>query len=110
MERRATQRRPVTDEERVPVVVAAGHAIERDEVVSTEDLVERAARAALDEAPKIIDHIDRISVVSTIFSPSVANGATDVARRLGISPATVKRHWTIARAWLLREIEGAGRP
>jgi hypothetical protein len=25
---------------------------------------------------------------------------------LGISPATVKRHWTLARAWLLREIRG----
>jgi RNA polymerase sigma factor (TIGR02999 family) len=26
---------------------------------------------------------------------------------LGISAATVKRHWAVARAWLLREIEGA---
>jgi RNA polymerase sigma-70 factor, ECF subfamily len=25
---------------------------------------------------------------------------------LAISPATVKRHWTMAKAWLLREIEG----
>ena len=25
---------------------------------------------------------------------------------LSIAPATVKRHWTIARAWLLRELEG----
>jgi RNA polymerase sigma factor (TIGR02999 family) len=33
----------------------------------------------------------------------------ETAGVLGISPATVKRHWTIARAWLLREIEGAGR-
>lgn len=31
----------------------------------------------------------------------------DTADALGISPATVKRHWTVARAWLLREIEGA---
>jgi RNA polymerase sigma factor (TIGR02999 family) len=26
---------------------------------------------------------------------------------LSISPATVKRHWTIAKAWLLRELDGA---
>ncbi|MGE0394698.1 MAG: ECF-type sigma factor [Vicinamibacterales bacterium] len=26
---------------------------------------------------------------------------------LSISPATVKRHWTVARAWLLRELTGA---
>ena len=27
---------------------------------------------------------------------------------LGLSPATVKREWALARAWLLREIEGDG--
>lgn len=31
----------------------------------------------------------------------------ETAEALDISPATVKRHWTVARAWLLREIEGA---
>ena len=30
----------------------------------------------------------------------------ETAEALGISPATVKRHWTLARAFLLREIEG----
>lgn len=30
----------------------------------------------------------------------------ETADALNISPATVKRHWTIARAFLLREIEG----
>lgn len=30
----------------------------------------------------------------------------DTAAAIGVSPATVKRHWTVARAWLLREIEG----
>ena len=30
----------------------------------------------------------------------------ETADALGISPATVKRHWTIARAWLARELEG----
>ena len=28
------------------------------------------------------------------------------AAALGISPATVKRHWAVARAWLQREITG----
>ena len=31
----------------------------------------------------------------------------ETAEALGISEATVKRHWTFARAWLLRELEGA---
>jgi RNA polymerase sigma factor (TIGR02999 family) len=31
----------------------------------------------------------------------------ETAEALGISPATVKRHWTIAKAWLLRELQGS---
>ena len=30
----------------------------------------------------------------------------ETAEALDISPATVKRHWTLARAWLVRELEG----
>jgi DNA-directed RNA polymerase specialized sigma24 family protein len=30
----------------------------------------------------------------------------ETAEAMSISPATVKRHWTIARAWLARELEG----
>jgi RNA polymerase sigma factor (TIGR02999 family) len=30
----------------------------------------------------------------------------EVGETLDISPATVKRHWTIARAWLQRELSG----
>jgi RNA polymerase sigma-70 factor, ECF subfamily len=30
----------------------------------------------------------------------------ETAEALEISPATVKRHWTVARAWLARELEG----
>jgi RNA polymerase sigma factor (TIGR02999 family) len=30
----------------------------------------------------------------------------ETAEALDSSPATVKRHWTLARAWLLRELEG----
>jgi RNA polymerase sigma factor (TIGR02999 family) len=31
----------------------------------------------------------------------------ETAEALSISPATVKRHWTMAKAWLLRELEGS---
>jgi RNA polymerase sigma factor (TIGR02999 family) len=31
----------------------------------------------------------------------------ETADALGMSPATVKRHWTVARAWLARELEGS---
>ena len=33
----------------------------------------------------------------------------ETAQAMDISPATVKRHWAVARAWLWRELEG-GRP
>ena len=31
----------------------------------------------------------------------------ETAEAMDISPATVKRHWTVARAWLARELEGS---
>jgi RNA polymerase sigma factor (TIGR02999 family) len=34
----------------------------------------------------------------------------ETADALGISPATVKRRWTMARAWLVRELEGPSEP
>jgi RNA polymerase sigma factor (TIGR02999 family) len=34
----------------------------------------------------------------------------EAAGALGISPATVKRRWTMARAWLVRELEGSPEP
>ena len=34
----------------------------------------------------------------------------ETAEALHVSPATVKRHWTVAKAWLLRELEGRTRP
>ena len=30
----------------------------------------------------------------------------ETAEAMSISPATVKRHWAVARAWLARELEG----
>lgn len=32
----------------------------------------------------------------------------ETAEAMSISPATVKRHWTMAKAWLAREMEGHG--
>ncbi len=34
----------------------------------------------------------------------------ETAEAMALSPATIKRHWTLAKAWLLRELEGAGQP
>jgi RNA polymerase sigma factor (TIGR02999 family) len=34
----------------------------------------------------------------------------ETAEAMHLSPATVKRHWTVARAWLARELEGQAGP
>lgn len=52
-----------TDPERIPVVIASGQAIERDDLVSPVDLMERACRAALADVPLLRDRIDRLTVV-----------------------------------------------
>ena len=34
----------------------------------------------------------------------------ETGEAMGISPATVKRQWTVARAWLLRDMKGEAKP
>ena len=34
----------------------------------------------------------------------------ETSEAMEISPATVKRQWTVARAWLLRELAGEALP
>jgi RNA polymerase sigma factor (TIGR02999 family) len=65
---------------------------------------------ALDEA------IDRLAALDAdqarIVELRFFGGLTveETADAMGISPATVKRHWTIARAWLARELESETDP
>ncbi len=62
---------------------------------------------ALDEALTRLAAEDpqRAKLVKLRFFTGLSIEAT--ARALAISPATAKRWWTFARAWLLREIEGS---
>jgi acetyl-CoA C-acetyltransferase len=75
----------VTDEERLPVVVATGQSIERVAAVSALDLAERAARMALDAVPLLQAQVDQVSVVN-IMSPVGERPAADLATRLHLSP------------------------
>jgi RNA polymerase sigma factor (TIGR02999 family) len=62
---------------------------------------------ALDDALTRLAAIDpqQARIVELRFFAGLS--VDETAEALGISPATVKRHWTVARAWLLRAIEGA---
>lgn len=65
---------------------------------------------ALDDALTRLSQLDQMQ--ARIVELRYFGGSTveETATALGVSPATVKRHWTIARAWLLRELEGRPRP
>src|SRR5690606_31960271 len=54
--------------------------------------------------------LDRCPRVPAPRASGIAGGGLaidETARALDLSPATVKRHWTVARAFLLRELQGS---
>ncbi|MXZ69906.1 MAG: RNA polymerase subunit sigma-70, partial [Acidobacteria bacterium] len=59
---------------------------------------------AVDDALQRLAHLD--SEQAKLVELRFFGGLTieECAEALSISPATVKRHWTVARAWLQREI------
>ncbi|MGD0320703.1 MAG: acetyl-CoA acetyltransferase [Acidimicrobiales bacterium] len=71
-------------DDRIPVVVAAGQAIERDATVSPVELAARASEIALEQAGALRSRISLLSMVN-VFSGAGVSPATRVARRLGLS-------------------------
>ena len=67
---------------------------------STVDLV------ALDQALERLEAVDpeQARLVELRFFGGLT--IEETAEAMNISPATVKRHWTVARAWLARELAG----
>jgi RNA polymerase sigma factor (TIGR02999 family) len=61
---------------------------------------------ALDEALTALERIspDRARVVELRFFGGLS--VEDTAEQLGVAPATVKRHWAFARAWLFHQLGG----
>jgi len=76
---------PAPDEDRLPVVVAAGQCVERTSIVDALDLAERAAAVALDQAPALRASVGRVTVVN-MLSPAPPGGAGALARRVGCTP------------------------
>jgi len=63
---------------------------------------------ALDEALQRLARLDErhARVVELRYFGGLS--VEETASALGVSPATVKRDWTLARAWLFREMTGSG--
>jgi RNA polymerase sigma factor (TIGR02999 family) len=78
----------------------------------------RDADAAVDEPASLVAAVDEALERLAVLDPEQARlvelryfgGLTieETAEVLGVSPATVKREWVVARAWLRREISDAG--
>jgi RNA polymerase sigma-70 factor (ECF subfamily) len=82
---------------------------EKARITLDEGLVQGGSRSidllALDQAIErlaALDH-EQARIVELRFFGGLT--VEETADALGISPATVKRHWTLARAWLARELE-----
>ena len=65
--------------------------------------------AALDDALTTLSQLDarRAQVVELRFFGGLS--IDEAAAALEISPATLKRRWSLARAWLFRELTSAAR-
>jgi len=83
---------------------------EKARITLEEELVQGGERTvdllALDEAIERLAALDpaQARIVELRFFGGLT--VEETADALDVSPATVKRHWTVARAWLARELEG----
>jgi acetyl-CoA C-acetyltransferase len=68
------------------VIVAAGQSLERDEIVSSIDLMARAADVAFADAPGLATRVQRVSTVDVIGDPR-PRPASELAARMGIDSA-----------------------
>jgi len=71
-------------------------------------------RARIDEHPEMVLEVDRLltrlialderqaKVVEMRYFAGLTEG--EIAETLGVSERTVKRDWTMARAWILKEL------
>ena len=58
----------------------------------------------LDEALSRLDEVDHEQALIIELRYFVGLSVEETADAIGLSPATVKRRWSMARAWLLREL------
>ena len=82
------------DPRRTPVLAATGQSIEREETVSAVDMAARAAESAFADAPGLRDRVQRLTMVSVVFSPASARAGSELAEVLGL--AEVAAEYTTA--------------
>src|SRR5438876_6274064 len=84
-----------------------------DRVSLSESLVhataEDAMLPALDDALRRLEQIDPEQAKIVELRYFAGFGIDEAANALGMSPATLKRRWSLARAWLFRELSREAR-
>jgi RNA polymerase sigma-70 factor (ECF subfamily) len=99
--RRAAQKRGAAERH------GDGGAVDVDRIAATGS--DRAATlCALDDALEALAQLDprRAQVIELRFFGGLS--VDETAEVLAVSPQTVMRDWKLARAWLMRELRGAG--
>ncbi len=94
------------DPRRTPVIVAAGQASERDEIVSAVEIAARAAENAFEGTSGLRERLERVTMLSVVFSPATPRLASELSERLGLGDVTVETtspggnlpQWLVTRA------------
>jgi RNA polymerase sigma factor (TIGR02999 family) len=103
-------RRLLVDHARAANAEKRGGGIPRLELDAAENAVAPESGVDLEELDRALERLARIDPrQSRIVELRYFAGATneETAEALGIAVATVKRDWTVARAWLRHELQGA---
>jgi acetyl-CoA C-acetyltransferase len=74
---------------RIPVLIGIGQTIEREAIVDVIDLASRAALAAFEDAPGLVDRIQRVTMVGISFSVVSRSPASRLVERLGLDKEAV---------------------
>jgi len=91
---------------RIPVVVATGQTTERHEITHAVALAARASEAALEANTELRKRIQRVSMVSVVFSPISDRPAAELAETLGLRDVVTESttaggnipQWLVTRA------------
>ena len=78
------------DAERTPVVIAAGQVTEREEIVTAVELAARASEAAFEGGEALRERIDRVTMISVVFSGVSDRPGSELEARLGLDGAAAE--------------------
>jgi len=115
-----TMRRILVDQARARASLKrdGGERVDLDQMLAQEEIGEAVAESAVHDAEVRVDFLEVHEALTRLEALDPAQGTLvelrffgglsieETAEVTGVSPATVKREWAMARAWLQRELSG----